>query len=257
VSALRFVDHPSPNYDARTRAIDLVVLHYTGMHNGGTALKRLTDPAPLAGHYPGPWQNPSIARDTLLPRVSAHYLVTEEGAIYRLVAEAHRAWHAGVSDWEGDTHVNARSIGIEIINGGHDFGLPDFPLPQVDAVIVLLQQILARWDLKPSRVVAHSDIAPARKKDPGEKFPWQRLAQAGVSIWPEYVAMQANRAPDIALVQSQLKAFGYGVGKTGVLDEPTRLVLEAFQRRFRPAHINGQPDEETQMLLAALTHRAV
>lgn len=253
MSTLQIIERPSPNFDTRTRAIDLVVLHYTGMHDAGTALKRLTDASPLAGHYPGPWQSPDVDPATPLSRVSAHYMVSEAGAVYRVVQEAHRAWHAGVSSWEGEGDVNSRSIGIEIVNGGHDFDLPDYPQAQVDAVIVLLHDILARWTLKPSRVVGHSDIAPGRKKDPGEKFPWQRLAQAGVSIWPEYVAMQAEASPDIAMIQRQLRAFGYGLDETGTHDEKTRAVLEAFQRRFRPALINGEPDEETQVLLISLT----
>lgn len=256
MTSLQIIERPSPNYDARKRPIDLVVLHYTGMHDAVTALKRLGDAAPLAGHYPGPWQASDIDPTTPLARVSAHYVVAEQGAVYRLVQEAHRAWHAGVSSWEGEGDVNSRSIGIEIVNGGHDFELPEYPLVQVDAVIMLLHQILARWELTPSRVVAHSDIAPGRKKDPGEKFPWKRLAQAGVSIWPEYVAMQASAAPDIAEIQRQLRAFGYGVDQTGALDDQTRAVLEAFQRRFRPALITGEPDAETQTLLAALTFTA-
>ena len=256
MSALRITEHPSPNYDVRTRAIDLVVLHYTGMQDGATALKRLCDPAPLAGHYPGPWQSADIAPDTALGRASAHYVVSEEGAVHCLVAEENRAWHAGVSIWEGEGDVNARSIGIEIVNGGHDFGLPDFPIAQVDAVIVLLGDILARWNLAPSRVVAHSDIAPGRKMDPGEKFPWKRLVQAGVSIWPEFVALQADASPDIALVQRQLRAFGYGVSETGADDAATRAALEAFQRRFRPRRISGEPDDETLMILTALSFSA-
>ena len=256
MTSLQIIDRPSPNFDARTRPIELVVLHYTGMHDAGTALKRLTDAAPLAGHYPGPWQSGDIDPATPLARVSAHYMVAEQGAVYRLVQEAHRAWHAGVSSWAGEGDVNARSIGIEIVNGGHDFELPDYPLQQVDAVILLLHEILPRWDLKPSCVVAHSDIAPDRKKDPGEKFPWRRLAKAGVSIWPEYVAMQAVASPDISLIQRQLRAFGYGIDETGALDERTRIVIEAFQRRFRPSLINGKPDDETQMLLASLTRIA-
>lgn len=249
----RIEEHPSPNYDQRARAIDLVVLHYTGMHDARTALKRLCDPAPLAGHYPGPWQSADTPPDTLLGRASAHYVVDERGVIFRLVGEHLRAWHAGVSSWEGEGDVNSRSIGIEIVNGGHDFELPEFPLVQVDAVIVLLHQILQRWELSPSRVVAHSDIAPGRKRDPGEKFPWKRLAQAGASIWPDASSVEVSDEADIALVQRHLRAFGYGLDETGAHDEQTRLVLEAFQRRFRPARIDGEADAETRSLLAAIT----
>lgn len=254
VNDLPLVDRLSPNYDARTRPIDLVVLHYTGMQDCETALARLTDPAPVAGRYPGPWQASTVAADTPLGRVSAHYVIGEDGTVYRLVAEEHRAWHAGVASWENEGDVNARSIGIEIANGGHDFGLPDFPEPQIDAVIALLGDILQRWSLKPSRVVGHSDVAPERKLDPGEKFPWKRLADAGVSIWPAHIAAPIDDGGDrVGRVQGQLVAFGYSLDKTGVMDAPTRAALRAFQRRFRPSNVDGLIDEETLTLLAALS----
>ncbi len=178
MSALRFLDRPSPNFDARNAAIDLVVLHYTGMQGAEVALARLTDPAPIAGKYPGPWQAPELDPATPLGRASAHYVVDEAGRIYRLVAEQSRAWHAGASSWEGRADTNDRAIGIEIVNGGHDFGLPDYPDAQIEAVIALVRDILARHALAPARVVGHSDVAPGRKRDPGEKFPWSRLAAA-------------------------------------------------------------------------------
>lgn len=184
MSNIEILDRPSPNFDARTRAIDLVVLHYTGMQDAEIALARLTDPAPLSGKYPGPWQAQDIDPATPLGRVSAHYVVDEGGVVYRLVAEENRAWHAGFSSWEGEDDVNARAIGIEIVNGGHDFGLPDFPDAQIEAVIALVGDILARLGLDAARVVGHSDVAPGRKLDPGEKFPWKQLAEAGVSVWP-------------------------------------------------------------------------
>jgi len=253
---IQIIDRPSPNFDARTRPIDLVVLHYTGMQDAETAIARLTDPAPVAGRYPGPWQSPDVDPNQPLSRVSTHYVVDEAGAIYRVVAEENRAWHAGASNWEGEGDVNARAIGIEIVNGGHDFDLPDFPSTQIDAVIALLKDIVARWpSLTPARVVAHSDIAPERKNDPGEKFPWKRLADAGVSIWPEHVAMQVDGADPVGRVQQQLAVFGYGVKQTGIMDPPTKAALMAFQRRFRPGDISGVADEETQMLLTALTHQ--
>lgn len=176
------IDRPSPNFDARGRAIDLVLLHYTGMQDAAIALARLCDATPVARTYPGPWQAPDIDPAAPLGRASAHYVVDEAGLIYRLVAEESRAWHAGVSSWEGEVDVNSRSIGIEIVNGGHDFGLPDFPGAQIEALIALLRDILARRGLDPSRVVGHSDVAPGRKRDPGEKFPWRRLAEAGVGL---------------------------------------------------------------------------
>jgi N-acetylmuramoyl-L-alanine amidase len=255
---MKYIQRSSPNFDARTRPIDLVVLHYTGMQDAETALKRLTDPAPIAGDYPGPWQPFDIVADAPLSRVSAHYVVDEAGQVYNLVPEEHRAWHAGASNWEGEGDVNARSIGVEIVNGGHDFGLPDFPGAQIEAVIALLKEIFGRWpQLTPARVVAHSDIAPERKEDPGEKFPWRRLAEAGVSIWPKPIPFQAEPHEDrVGRVQQQLVAIGYGVELTGLMDAATRAALRAFQRRFRPGHIDGLIDDETQMLLASVARAA-
>ena len=249
----RYINRPSQNFDARTRPIDLVVLHYTGMQDAETALARLTDPAPVAGKYPGPWQSTDVLPDAPLPRVSAHYVVGEGGEIYSLVPEEHRAWHAGSSSWEGEGDVNSRAIGIEIVNGGHDFGLPDFPDVQIDGVIALLKDILGRWpELNAKRVVAHSDVAPARKADPGEKFPWKRLADAGVSIWPEHVAMQLSSDDPVSEVQQELAFIGYPLKQTGYMDEATKEALTAFQRRFRPSDIGGAMDDETRYLLIAV-----
>jgi N-acetylmuramoyl-L-alanine amidase len=250
----RYIQKPSPNFDARSRPIDLVVLHYTGMQDAETALARLTDPAPVAGSYPGPWQSDDVEADAPLSRVSAHYVVDEAGQIYSLVPEEHRAWHAGMSSWEGDSDVNARSIGIEIVNGGHDFGLPEFPDAQIDRVISLLKDIFERWpELSARRVVAHSDVAPARKADPGEKFPWKRLANAGVSLWPEHVTTQLSADDPVSDVQQQLAFIGYPVTLSGYMDEATKDALLAIQRRFRPANISGAIDDETRYLLIALS----
>lgn len=250
----RYIQKPSPNFDARTRPIDLVVLHYTGMQDTEIALARLTDPAPVAGSYPGPWQSEDVQADAPLPKVSAHYVVDETGQIYSLVPEEHRAWHAGISSWEGDGDVNARAIGIEIVNGGHDFQLPEFPDAQINGVIALLQDVLGRWPaLSPNRVVAHSDIAPARKADPGEKFPWKRLAEAGVSIWPEHVATQLSSDDPVSEVQQALAFIGYPVTQTGYMDEATKDALIAFQRHFRPSDIGGVMDNETRYLLIAVS----
>lgn len=250
------ISRQSPNFDARTRPVDLVVLHYTGMQDAETALARLTDAAPQAGRYPGPWQGRDVPPDAPLPRVSAHYVVDEAGRVYSLVAEEHRAWHAGASSWEGEGDVNSRAIGIEIVNGGHDFGLPEFADVQIDAVIGLLKGIFSRWpELKPSRVVAHSDIAPERKADPGEKFPWKRLAEAGVSIWPKPFTDELGADDPVSDIQQQLSLFGYGVRQTGYMDEATKAALTAFQRRFRPAYVDGIADDETRRLLAALSRR--
>ena len=248
MSELHFIDRPSPNFDARRRSIDLIVLHYTGMQDAETALARLTDPAPVAGRYPGPWQGPDAPAASPLGRVSAHYVVGEDGAIYRLVAEEDRAWHAGVSAWKGEADVNARAVGIEIVNGGHDFGLPDFPDVQIDAVIALVKDIMVRRALAPDQVVGHSDIAPERKLDPGEKFPWKRLADAGASIWPQRVARQAKCDDPVGRAQAQLSAIGYALSRSDVMDNATRAALKAFQRRFRPEKVDGLIDEETEAL---------
>jgi N-acetylmuramoyl-L-alanine amidase len=254
--ALNLISRPSPNFDARTRPIDLVVLHYTGMQDGETALARLTDPAPVSGRYPGPWQDTSRAadasQDAPLSRVSVHYVVEEDGRVFQLVDEKDRAWHAGAGSWQGDGDVNSRAIGIEIVNGGHDFGLPDFKGAQIDAVIALLKEILPRWDLKPARVVGHSDVAPERKADPGEKFPWVKLAEAGVSIWPKTLAEAPLREDPVPILQERLAAFGYNVQANGMVDHETKAALIAFQRRFRPHLVNGAADAETCALLAGL-----
>ncbi len=248
-----YIKRPSPNFDARTRPIDLVVLHYTGMQDAAIALARLTDPAPLAGNYPGPWQSTDVLADATLSRVSAHYVVDEAGAIYSLVPEEHRAWHAGVGSWEGEGDLNARAIGIEIVNGGHDFGLPDFTDAQIDAVIHLLKDIFERWpQLNAKRVVGHSDIAPERKADPGEKFPWKRLADAGVSVWPSAAPVNIDNDDIASDIQTQLGAIGYDVKQTGAMDNATHAALVAFQRRFRPSDISGAADEETRRLLVAV-----
>lgn len=253
------IDLPSPNFDARWLPVELVVLHYTGMQSGEIALKRLTDPEPKAGRYPGPWQDPGLDPDTALARVSAHYVVGELGEVWRLVPEESRAWHAGRGVWRGQEELNARSIGVEIVNGGHDFGLPAFTEPQISAVIALLRDILARRKLQPRDVIGHSDLAPDRKLDPGERFPWKRLAEAGVSIWPDAPAPTVYRdlAPGetgeaVAALQRDLARFGYGLAETGTYDAATATVVTAFQRRFRPARIDGAADAETVALAAAL-----
>ena len=251
-----YIEKPSPNFDARSRPIDLVVLHYTGMQNAEIALKRLTDPAPKAGDYPGPWQAADIDANAPLSRVSAHYLVDEQGQVYSLVPEEHRAWHAGASSWEGEGDVNARSIGIEIVNGGHDFGAPDFTEPQIAAVIGLLSDIFGRWPgLNAKRVVAHSDIAPERKADPGEKFPWKRLADEGVSIWPRHVPSNLESDDPVSRAQTDLGFIGYDVKQSGSMDELTKASIIAFQRRFRPSNVDGALDDETLCLIVTLARQ--
>jgi N-acetylmuramoyl-L-alanine amidase len=172
------------------------------------------------------------------------------------VAEEDRAWHAGQSSWLGEPDVNSRSIGIEIVNGGHDFGLPDFPSLQVHAVVDLVRDIITRRKLPPKAVVGHSDIAPGRKLDPGEKFPWRVLAAAGVSIWPRgnaspsAVALAAGATGEsVAALQQSLATIGYAVEPSGAYDEATRVALSAFQRRFRPERVDGVADAETSALV--------
>jgi N-acetylmuramoyl-L-alanine amidase len=195
-----------------------------------------------------------LAAETDLGRVSAHYVVAEDGRVFRLVEEERRAWHAGVAVWDGESDVNARSIGIEVVNGGHDFGLPPYTEPQLAALEGLLVGILARHALGPHRVVGHSDVAPARKLDPGEHFPWARLAARGLSLWP--LARPGQGGPlaagpdEILATQEALAAFGYGVPVNGEIDDATEAVVRAFQRRFRRRQVDGRIDAETAAILA-------
>jgi len=237
---------PSPNHgERRGGPPDMIVLHYTGMASADEALAKLCDGEPTDGH-----------------RVSAHYFIGEDGRLVQCVPEARRAWHAGVSSWEGKHDVNSRSIGIEIANPGHDFGYPDFPEAQIAAVIALCRDILLRHRLRPDRVVAHSDVAPARKRDPGERFPWRLLSDEGIGLWvaPAEItagpSLQAgDRGAAIAELQANLAAYGYGIEATGRFDSASRDVVAAFQRHFRPALIDGRADSSTvdtlRRLLAA------
>src|ERR1700674_3374662 len=190
---------PSPNHDERARAtaIDILLLHYTGMATTAAAIERLCDPS---------------------AKVSSHYVIDEHGEILQLVPEARRAWHAGLSSWEGVTDINSRAIGIEVGNPGHDFGYPDFPEPQIEAVIALSGDIVARHPIRADRVLAHSDVAPRRKLDPGEKFPWQRLHRANIGAWVEPAPLRSAAAlgpgdtgPKVTELQSALRRYGYGI----------------------------------------------
>jgi N-acetylmuramoyl-L-alanine amidase len=252
---------PSPNHDARTGPISLVVLHYTGMATLDAALSRLTDAAPIAGRYLGPWQDPATPGETPLGRVSAHYVIGRDGTVFQLVPEERRAWHAGVSHWAGMDGVNDHSIGIEIDNGGHDFGLPPFADAQIDAVIALVRGICERHGLGPHQVVGHCDVAPGRKLDPGERFPWRSLAQAGVALWPlsslssssdgvRVIARDGDAGMAVLALQETLAAIGYGVAQSGQFDATTRAVVEAFQRRFRPGRIDGVFDDQCAAIAA-------
>lgn len=228
---MRIAERPSPNHEPRAPGlpVDILLLHYTGMRSAVEALDRLTDPA---------------------AKVSAHYLIDEDGSVLRLVAEDRRAWHAGVARWAGENDVNGRSIGIELVNPGHEFGYRPFPVAQMAALETLATDILARHPIPPARVLGHSDVAPARKCDPGELFDWARLARAGIGLWPDTPCGGASTA--VADVQAALAAFGYDVAVTGAEDEATRLVVTAFQRHFRPGRFDGRIDAETAGLAAAL-----
>lgn len=218
---MTFIDQPSPNFGERRPAeegggalIDMLVLHYTGMESGEAALDRLCDPA---------------------AEVSAHYLVEEDGRVFRLVDEEKRAWHAGVASWRGVSDVNSRSIGIEIVNPGHEFGYRDFPGAQMAAVETLCLEILARHPIPPRNVVGHSDIAPQRKTDPGELFDWPRLAAAGIGVWPgDADLLDMDRASLTCL----LAEIGYDTADFA-------SALRAFQRHFRPGRVTGRIDPET------------
>jgi len=231
------VERPSPNFNDRSSdtPVDLLILHYTGMKTAEDALQRLCDPA---------------------SKVSAHYTIDEDGTIYRHVPEEKRAWHAGRSYWAGATDINGRSVGIEIVNPGHDFGYREFPEPQIASVIDLGRAILARHGMRPAGVLGHSDVAPLRKIDPGELFPWKRLAAAGLGIWAEGPRLDISRSIQIPEMQADLAAIGYDCPPTGVLDDATRAAIAAFQRHWRPGLVTGIPDGETAAL-AALILRAM
>ncbi len=232
--------HPSPNHGERQGVPrpDMILLHYTGMESTEAALARLCDP---------------------VAAVSCHYLVFESGEVVQLVPEIRRAWHAGVSIWQGETDINSHSIGIEIANPGHDFGYPDFPDTQIEAVTALCRDITARCSIRPERVLAHSDVAPDRKRDPGEKFPWRRLHESGVGLWIEPLAISAgpslapgDQGPAVQELQAALAEFGYGIDATGLYDERTLCVVTAFQRHFRPERVDGVADRSTIASLHAL-----
>ncbi len=226
------VERPSPNHDARPegQAVDILLLHYTDMESAEAALAQLCDPA---------------------AKVSAHYCVDEDGTVYRLVDEARRAWHAGVASWAGATDINARSIGIELVNPGHSCGYRPFPADQMAALIVLARAILSRHPIPPRRVLGHSDVAPARKQDPGELFDWAALAAEGIGLWPEPAPPPAS-LPDISRIQTGLARYGYAVPLHGRLDEETAATVAAFQRHFRPEAVTGEVDAETAARLAGL-----
>ncbi len=213
------IERPSPNCGPRPAdvPVDMLVLHYTGMKTAEAALERMCDAT---------------------AKVSAHYCIDEDGTITRLVPEDKLAWHAGVSAWRGETNINARSIGIELVNPGHEFGYRPFPEVQITALTLIASAILRRHPIPARNVVGHSDVAPSRKRDPGELFDWQRLARVGIGLWPEPAAARPEDVP------MMLAEYGYRAEEEGA--------LIAFQRHFRPARIDGIADDETAGLLAGL-----
>ena len=249
--------HPSPNFNYRKHPVDMLVFHYTGMETGQQALDRMCDPE---------------------AEVSAHYMIWEDGRVAQLVGEDKRAWHAGVSSWKGETDLNSRSIGIEIVNGGHDWPLPGdvlppYPQAQIDALIRLTHGILDRWDIPQTRILGHSDIAPARKIDPGEHFPWAQLARYGIGIWPASLIdssarLDRARATGPQLIgrglgpgddkkavmrmQTMLAGIGYTLESTGIYDEATEAIVRAFQRRWVQDQVTGLADLRTLRMIGLI-----
>jgi N-acetylmuramoyl-L-alanine amidase len=236
---LEFQDRPSPNYDERRAPLTMLVLHYTGTPNLAESFHHLT---------------------TRAGRVSSHYLVDEDGTIYRLVAEDNRAWHAGISYWRGETDINSTSIGIEIQNPGHEWGLRAFPETQFAAVEALCLDIVQRYAIHPHDVIAHSDIAPLRRFDPGELFDWERLANKGVGQLPPQPVFDpkspfltlGDEGREVQAYQAALQRYGYGLAPSGVYDYETQAVTLAFQRHFRRSRVDGLADAQTRAILNAL-----
>jgi N-acetylmuramoyl-L-alanine amidase len=235
---------PSPNFGERKdgRRADMIVLHYTGMQDADAALMLLTSRG---------------------SEVSAHYFVFEDGRIVQLVEESRRAWHAGSASWGGETDVNSCSIGIEIVNPGHAYGYPEFPARQIAAVTALCRSVFTRHTIPPTRVLAHSDVSPSRKQDPGEKFPWRVLHDSGVGHWVDpapitesSVLSLGDRGEAVVALQKSLGEYGYGVPTNGMFDSATHDVVVAFQRHFRPQRVDGVADVSTLNTLAeVLAHR--
>jgi N-acetylmuramoyl-L-alanine amidase len=231
------ISAPSPNFDSRVSPPDMIVLHYTGMRTGDEALARMTDPQ---------------------AKVSAHYMVEEDGRIFSLVSEERRAWHAGVAFWKGATDINAASIGIELVNPGHEFGYRAFPDAQIEALIELMDDIRSRWTVPESRILGHSDVAPDRKTDPGELFPWKRLAAEGHGIWvepngaPGAPLAEGDEGAGVFAMQAGLTRIGYDCAPSGKFDAATTTVVRAFQRHWLQTRVDGIADGETRARLVAV-----
>ncbi len=238
---MELIEAPSPNFDVRRAPPDMLIVHYTGMQTGEAALERLRDPE---------------------AKVSAHYLVEEDGRVFHLVAEERRAWHAGASFWKGERDCNAVSIGVEIVNPGHEFGYRPFPEPQIEAVIALLDDVRGRWTIPDERILGHSDVAPERKTDPGELFPWKRLAEAGHGLWAEPPTPPGaplgpgEEGTGVFALQAGLTRLGYDCAPSGRYEPRTETIVRAFQRHWRPARVDGVADGETRGRLMALLRLA-
>jgi N-acetylmuramoyl-L-alanine amidase len=241
-SSLDVAVYPAANIEERLhgRGPDMLLLHYTGMRSATKAVE---------------W----LARAD--SRVSCHYVIDEDGAVTQMVPEVKRAWHAGVSRWKLETDINSASIGFEIHNPGHDMGYPDFSDAQVESVIRLGLDVVRRWDIRPERVLAHSDVAPQRKIDPGEKFPWARLATAGLGAWVSpspigsstQVLELGSSGPSVITLQALLQSYGYDVRPNGTYGHRTAEVVKAFQRHFRPERVDGRVDLSTLSTLERLS----
>lgn len=230
----------SPNFGPRAAgaAIDMIILHYTGMPDAEAALSWLVNPA---------------------SQVSSHYFVFEDGRVFQLVDDAERAWHAGISFWAGETDINSRSIGIEIVNPGHEFGYRGFPDAQIEAVIALSQALTRRFGIPPERVLGHSDVAPERKQDPGELFPWERLAEEGLGIWTRPAPIVAgpvlqfgDQSAAVRELRAEFSRFGYRAGHSEAFDQELEAIVTAFQRHFRPTRVDGIADRSTVTTLERL-----
>ncbi|WP_292230431.1 N-acetylmuramoyl-L-alanine amidase [Brevundimonas sp.] len=242
---VQIIAAPSPNFNERRAPPDMLVLHYTGMQTGEAALARLCDAE---------------------AQVSAHYLVEEDGRIFGLVPEERRAWHAGRGVWQGQDDCNAASIGIEIVNPGHEFGYRAFPDAQIEALIALIGDIRERWTISDSRIIGHSDLAPERKDDPGELFPWKRLAEAGHGLWFEPAAerikalggllQKGDDGIGVVVLRAGLHRLGYGIKPGGDYDAETEAAVRAFQRHWRQNRVDGVADGETRARLVGLLQLA-
>ena len=217
------IETPSPNFDERELPVTMLVLHYTGMPDAASALNWMCDP---------------------VSKVSAHYCVTEDGQVIRMVDEDKRAWHAGVACWRDITDINSASIGIEMVNPGHEWGYRPFPEEQISALIPLMGDIVKRYGITRGNIVGHSDVAPARKQDPGELFPWHRLARLRLALPRPTKNLMDPHWTDGGFLLA-LERFGYDI------TDPV-AAIRAFQRRYRPEMIDGIIDGECRSILLAL-----